>query len=85
MAVSSVSDIMNEVMKNPDNRNIPVAVVEKATLKNERVVTGTVENISSVIEKNSIQPPALIILGEVVNFHNRISEILKKFNTETVI
>ena len=78
MAVSAVGDIMKEIMKNPENKKIPVAVVEKATLKNERVVTGLVENISDLILEKNIQPPALIILGEVVNFHDRIAGIKEK-------
>jgi uroporphyrin-III C-methyltransferase/precorrin-2 dehydrogenase/sirohydrochlorin ferrochelatase len=84
MAVSSVSDIVEEIIKKPENRKIPVAVVEKATLKNQRVITGIVENISELIAENNIQAPALIILGEVVNFHNRVREIMKKFETPII-
>ena len=45
----------------------PIALIEQGTLPEQRVVTGTLANI---LEKAAeIRPPAIIIVGEVVNLH----------------
>jgi len=51
----------------------PVAVVENGTRKEQRVLIGKIENLSELVEKNSIQMPALIIVGEVVSLASELS------------
>jgi uroporphyrin-III C-methyltransferase/precorrin-2 dehydrogenase/sirohydrochlorin ferrochelatase len=43
----------------------PVAVVENASLPNERAVYGTIANLSSVVAENAIEGPAVILIGAV--------------------
>lgn len=48
----------------------PVALIEQGTLPEQKVVTGTLANI---LEKAAeIKPPAIIIVGEVVNLHSML-------------
>lgn len=75
MAVTSVNEIMDEIMKKPENKNVPAAVIEKATRKNERVFAGTVETISDIVKEKNVRPPALLIVGEVVKFYTRVNEL----------
>jgi uroporphyrin-III C-methyltransferase len=44
----------------------PAAVVASATLPNERLVLGTLADLVEKVEAAGIQPPALVIVGEVV-------------------
>lgn len=44
----------------------PVAVVENGTLPDQRVLTGTLRGLASLIASNGVNAPALIIIGEVV-------------------
>ncbi|WP_193747665.1 hypothetical protein [Neobacillus niacini] len=39
----------------------------------QRTVTGTLSSIVDLVEKEGIQNPAIIIVGEVVTFRDRIS------------
>ena len=52
---------------------MPVALVEKGTLPEQRVVTGTLSTISSIAEKAEIKPPALVIVGEVVKLREKLN------------
>jgi uroporphyrin-III C-methyltransferase / precorrin-2 dehydrogenase / sirohydrochlorin ferrochelatase len=44
----------------------PTAVVEKATLAEQRVVEGTLLTVAEEAKARRIAPPALLIVGEVV-------------------
>jgi siroheme synthase len=45
----------------------PAAVVSHATLPDERVVVGTLGDVAERVRAASLEPPALLIVGEVVS------------------
>jgi len=44
----------------------PVALVEKASTAEQRVIRGTLSTMNAVVEREQPQPPTLIIIGDVV-------------------
>jgi uroporphyrin-III C-methyltransferase len=44
----------------------PAAVVSRATLPGERVIVGTLADISERAEAATVEPPALLVVGEVI-------------------
>jgi siroheme synthase len=76
MGVSSLPVIVASLIEAGQASDTPVAVIEKGTLPEQKVVIGTLANI---LEKaTEIQPPSIIIIGEVVGLH----ETLKWFRPE---
>ena len=69
MGVGHLKENTREIMKYKDPET-PVCVIEKGTSPDERIVLGTLENIS---EKN-INPPALVIIGPVVDVFKEIQK-----------
>ncbi len=51
----------------------PVALVEQGTTPQQRVYTATLETLLDVIASKDIKPPTLIIVGEVVALHEKLS------------
>lgn len=45
----------------------PIAIIQHATLPEQKVVTGTVLNIHQQVLENEISSPAVIVIGKVVN------------------
>jgi len=45
----------------------PVGIVERAGCPNQRTVTGNLLTIADIAEKHNIQPPSVIVVGEVVD------------------
>jgi uroporphyrin-III C-methyltransferase/precorrin-2 dehydrogenase/sirohydrochlorin ferrochelatase len=43
----------------------PVAVVERATLPEQRTLRGTLETIAGIVQTANVAPPALLIVGDV--------------------
>lgn len=51
----------------------PVALVERATRSEQRVITGTLATMAEVIEREKPRAPTLIIVGEVVKLHRQLA------------
>ncbi len=46
----------------------PAAIVERATLPGQRILRGTLANITSLAQAHQVRPPAILILGDVAAF-----------------
>ena len=78
MGVKNLDLIVSDLIKYGKDSKTPVAIIEKGATKNQRVTVGNLENILELVEKNKILPPAITIIGEVVN----LRETFKWFETE---
>ena len=67
MGIGNIKENTNEIMKYRA-LDTPVCVIESGTLPKERVVFGTLEDIST----KEINTPAILIIGEVVNLYKDI-------------
>jgi uroporphyrin-III C-methyltransferase/precorrin-2 dehydrogenase/sirohydrochlorin ferrochelatase len=73
MGVANIERVCNGLMQHGMSPDMPVAIVQKGTTRNQKVYTGTVATITEVVMKNEIKPPSLIIIGEVVKLHKKLS------------
>jgi len=55
--------------RSPDE---PVAVIANATLANQQVLTTTLARATEDVAKSSIKPPALIVVGQVVDLRDQL-------------
>ncbi|NYB52175.1 MAG: uroporphyrinogen-III C-methyltransferase [Methanobacteriaceae archaeon] len=69
MGVGHLKENVAEIMKYKDPET-PVCVIENGTLPDERILLGTLESIT----ENDIKPPALVIIGPVVDVFKDIRE-----------
>ncbi len=51
----------------------PVALIERGTTADQRVVISTLATLVKDIDDNEVKAPALIVVGEVVDFHDLIA------------
>lgn len=80
MGFSHLSQISKLIchFRSPDE---PIAVVQHATFKEEKIVVGTASTIESIAISNGIGTPAVIVIGQVVNESRSIRKnILKTIN-----
>ena len=68
MGVGNLKANINEIMKYKKS-DTPVCVIENGTMPQERVVLGTLEDIT----EKEITPPALVIVGNVVDIYKKAS------------
>jgi uroporphyrin-III C-methyltransferase len=69
MGIGNLADNTSEIMKYKDP-DTPVCVIENGTMENQRIITGNLKDIS----KKNIKPPALVVIGNVVNIFKEINQ-----------
>ncbi|MBI4931119.1 MAG: uroporphyrinogen-III C-methyltransferase [Bacteroidetes bacterium] len=80
MGVHKLHEIV-EVYKSSDKANLPVALIQNGTLKDERIAVSTINTIEEIVKDKHIGSPAVIIAGEVVRLHPEflVEEVIKKY------
>ncbi len=70
MGVSRLSKILEKQRQYGRPENTPVALIASATYPEQKVVTGTLATIESLVSE--ILPPAIIVIGEVVGVRKQL-------------
>jgi siroheme synthase len=68
MGVSHLDQIVAKLRNAGAKADHPAAIVERATLPEQRTLRGTLETITEVARKASVTAPALLIVGDVTTF-----------------
>jgi uroporphyrin-III C-methyltransferase len=72
MGLGALPEISRQLIAHGRAADIPVAVVEQGTTSRQRVVTGTLTTIASLVSAHGLKSPCLIIVGEVVALHESL-------------
>ncbi|MBC8102475.1 MAG: uroporphyrinogen-III C-methyltransferase [Cytophagales bacterium] len=72
MGVESLSEISARLIENGRDATTPIALVQWGTWTQQRVVTGTLETIVEIVREAGITAPAVTIIGDVVNWRDRL-------------
>jgi len=73
MGVGRLEGLLEELVWHGRSPQTPAAVVEWATLPRQRTAAGTVATIARRAREAGIQPPALLIVGEIVRLRRRLA------------
>lgn len=65
MGVANIDKIMNGLIENGMNVNMPCGVIEQGTTPYQKKVIATISTIGEKCRENNINSPAVIIVGEV--------------------
>lgn len=68
MGVSKLAQI-SEIFAAAGKADTPVAVIQNGSLPDEKIALGNVHNIVERVAAKQVGAPAVIVLGEVVNYH----------------
>jgi siroheme synthase len=72
MAVENLALVAKKLMENGRSKQTPAAIVENVSLKNQRIIEGTLGEIAAFAKKGKIKPPAIVIIGEVVSLRKKL-------------
>lgn len=78
MGVKNLETITSNLIKNGLSPKTPVAVIQWGTTPRQKTVKSDLENIVSEVVKEKITPPAIIVVGEVVNLRDELGWFEKK-------
>jgi uroporphyrinogen III methyltransferase/synthase len=77
MGMSNLDFIARKLIDNGKSEDTPAAVVTEVTLPSQRMVGGTLAEISEICRQNKIGPPAIIIIGAAADSDNNLDWFTK--------
>lgn len=72
MGLSRLHQISEWLIANGKDAHTPAAVIASGTTARQRCVTGELSSIAVISKKADIQPPAILVVGDVVNLNKEI-------------
>lgn len=72
MGVGNLPRIAETLMANGRASDTPAAVIQSGTLPGQKTLVGTLQNIARLAEESDLKPPAVIVVGDVVNLRNQL-------------
>lgn len=72
MGLSKLHQISERLIANGKDAHTPAAVIASGTTARQRCVTGELGRIAAISEKADIQPPAILVVGDVVSLKKEI-------------
>jgi uroporphyrin-III C-methyltransferase len=77
MGVKKIREIMNVFMQHGKSET-PVAVIQNGTRPDQKSVVATVSSIVALVNEEQIGGPAIIVVGEVVQYNSILQKIVSK-------
>ncbi len=75
MGMHKLSEIVT-VFKNAGKAEIPVAIIQNGSRDTQKIGIGTIKNIEQVVIQKVLSSPAIIVIGEVVRFRERLEQTI---------
>jgi uroporphyrin-III C-methyltransferase len=76
MCVHNIATIAEKLIAAGRCPETPVAIIQMAYWDGEHVVTGTLRNIAAEVRRAGVEPPATLVVGEVVRLRRRLQELM---------
>jgi uroporphyrin-III C-methyltransferase len=64
---------------------LPVAIIQNGSTEQQRFGIGIAQNLPAIAQEKNLKNPAIIILGEVVRFHETLSQVAKNYTQNTSV
>ena len=72
MGLVGLPDICQGLISHGRSADTPMALVQQGTTANQKVLIGTLASMPALVANTPLQPPTLLIVGEVVQLHDKL-------------
>jgi uroporphyrinogen III methyltransferase/synthase len=73
MGLAKLAEITRALVRHGRAADTPVAVIRAGTTREQATVTGTLADIATRVRVAGLEPPAVIVVGEVVRLRRRLA------------
>jgi len=73
MGLVGLPIICSQLIEHGMRPDMPMALVQKGTTPDQKVLLGTLETMPELVKSNKVTPPTLIIIGDVVKLHDKLA------------
>jgi uroporphyrin-III C-methyltransferase/precorrin-2 dehydrogenase/sirohydrochlorin ferrochelatase len=77
MAVERLGAVADELLRYGRSPDTPVSVIADGTLPTQRTIISTLEQVESRVAAEGVRPPAIVVVGDVVNVAVEITELMR--------
>jgi uroporphyrin-III C-methyltransferase/precorrin-2 dehydrogenase/sirohydrochlorin ferrochelatase len=77
MAVERLAAVAETLIGNGRAGTTPVSVIANGTLPTQRTIVATLDTVAPRVFKEGVRPPAVVVIGEVVNVAAEIAELMR--------
>jgi uroporphyrin-III C-methyltransferase / precorrin-2 dehydrogenase / sirohydrochlorin ferrochelatase len=77
MAVERLGAVADELLRYGRSPDTPVSVIADGTLPTQRTINSTLEQVESRVAAEGVRPPAIVVVGDVVNVAVEITELMR--------
>ena len=81
MALEQIGPVVTELLRYGRSPDTPVSVIANGTLPTQRTINSSLEEVESVVRKQGIRPPAIVVVGDVVDVAAEITELIRHVTT----
>jgi uroporphyrin-III C-methyltransferase/precorrin-2 dehydrogenase/sirohydrochlorin ferrochelatase len=74
MAVERIGAVAAGILGHGRDSGTPVSVIADGTLPTQRTINSTLDQTESLMARESIRPPAIVVAGDVVGIAAEITE-----------
>lgn len=78
MAVKNIDLLTQKLIDHGRNPDTPVGVVRWGTRADQKTLVSTLKDVASLVREKDIRPPAVMVVGDVVNLRNELQWFEKK-------
>ena len=73
MGMKNLQNIVDNLVANGRDAGTPVAAIQWGTRTDQRVVSGTLRDIVGRVREAKLGPPAIVVVGDVVNLRGKLN------------
>jgi uroporphyrin-III C-methyltransferase/precorrin-2 dehydrogenase/sirohydrochlorin ferrochelatase len=73
MGLLGLKQLCERLVEHGMPTDMPAAVVQQATMPQQRVITGTLADLAERVEGSGLRPPTLVIVGDVVKLRDTLN------------
>ena len=84
MGVGRLPDNVAALCENGVDEDTPVAVIERGTLEESRTLVSTLDSVVEEARAAEIEPPAVVVVGEVVSVREDVREHLTESGASSI-
>ncbi len=79
MGIAHLREITEQLIALGRSLDTPVAVLRWGTYESQQIVTGTLATIAGIAAAESVRPPSIVVIGEVVRLQKSLSWFGEEF------
>ena len=72
MSLAGLESVCQALIEHGSSIDKPAALIQQGTTRNQKVIVGTLGTLPSRVAAENVQPPTLLIIGDVVRLHETL-------------